>query len=149
VNGRARDGCDVFAGFGYTRARFGAETRSSGADVSGKKIPNTPDYTATLGAQLSHALSPAVRLYGRAEAVFYGAFKYDDGNFAGQEAYSLANVRAGARGRLMFAEAWVRNAFDTKYVPVAFAYDPRLASSGFIGESGRPRTFGITVGVSF
>ena len=41
-----------------------------------------------------------------------------------------------------------RNAFDSKYVPVAFAYG-QLAQSGFIGESGRPRTFGITAGVSF
>jgi len=56
--------------------------------------------------------------------------------------------RGGARGRFLFAEAWIRNAFDTKYVPVAFAYGP-LAPSGFIGESGRPRTFGLTAGVSF
>ncbi|MEO6236748.1 MAG: hypothetical protein ABIQ52_07080, partial [Vicinamibacterales bacterium] len=93
-------------------------------------------------------LTSAIRLYGHGEAVFYGAFKYDDANLAGQQAYSLANFRAGARGRLVFAEAWVRNAFDTKYVPVAFAYG-QLAPSGYVGESGRPRTFGITAGVTF
>jgi outer membrane receptor protein involved in Fe transport len=42
----------------------------------------------------------------------------------------------------------VRNAFNTHYVPVAFAYGA-LAPSGFVGESGRPRTAGVTVGVSF
>jgi iron complex outermembrane receptor protein len=61
----------------------------------------------------------------------------------------LANVRAGVRGRYVFAEAWVRNAFDTFYVPVALAFDPRLAPSGFLGESGAPRTFGISAGVTF
>lgn len=148
LNGRARDGVDVFATFGYTHARFGDNTTSSGVPVDGNKIPNTPDYTASFGAQVSHPMTPAITLYGRGEAVLYGAFKYDDMNAAGQDAYSLANFRGGARGRRLFAEAWIRNAFDTKYVPVAFAYGS-LAPSGFIGESGRPRTFGITAGVSF
>jgi len=149
VNGRARDGVDLFATFGYTHARFDADTSSSGAPVGGNAIPNTPDYTASFGTQLSHALAPALRLYGRAEVVFYGAFKYDDLNLAGQEAYSLANFRGGVKGKLLFVEGWIRNAFDTHYVPVAFAYSPQLAPSGFIGESGRPRTFGLTAGVSF
>jgi iron complex outermembrane receptor protein len=148
VNGRAREGVDLFATMGYTHARFGAGTTSSGVSVADNTIPNTPDYTASFGAQLSRALTPAVSLYGRGEAVFYGGFKYDDMNLAGQDAYSLANFRAGARGRRLFAEAWIRNAFDTHYVPVAFAYG-QLAPSGFVGESGRPRTFGITAGVSF
>ena len=84
----------------------------------------------------------------RGEAVFYGAFKYDDLNMAGQSAYSLTNLRAGVRGRHLFAEAWVKNAFDTRYIPIAFAYGS-LAPSGFIGEMGRPRTFGVAGGVSF
>ncbi len=148
LNGRAREGVDVFASAGYTRARFGENTTSSGVDVSHNRIPNTPSYTASIGADLSHALTGAVRAYGRAEAVFYGGFKYDDLNLAEQEAYSLANFRFGARGKRVFVEGWIRNAFDTHYVPVAFAYG-QLARSGFIGESGRPRTFGATAGVTF
>jgi iron complex outermembrane receptor protein len=149
LNARANDGCSVFATFGVTRARFGAGTTSNGLDVSDKKIPNTPDYTAALGANMSQRISPAIRLYGRGEVVFYGAFRYDDGNFAGQDAYAITNIRFGARGSRLFVESWLRNAFDTKYIPVAFQYDRGLAPSGFIGESGRPRTFGITAGVSF
>ena len=148
VNGRARDGVDLFATFGYTRAKFGSDTQSSGLDVSGNDIPNTPDYTSSFGAQVSRVVTPAITLYGRGEAVFYGGFKYDDLNRAEQEAYSLANFRGGARSRYLFVEGWIRNAFDTKYVPVAFAYG-QLAPSGFIGESGRPRTFGVTAGVTF
>ena len=148
VRGRARDGVDLFGAFGYTHARFGAGTTSSGVDTSHNKIPNTPDYTAAIGTEVSHGLSRGTRLYGRAEAVFYGAFKYDDANAAGQDAYSLANLRGGARAKFVFAEAWIRNAFDTHYVPVAFPYG-QLAPSGFIGEPGRPRTFGVTAGVTF
>jgi outer membrane receptor protein involved in Fe transport len=81
--------------------------------------------------------------------VFYGAFKYDETNLAGQDAYSLVNFRAGAHAKALFVEFWIRNAFDTKYIPVAFAYSPQLAPSGYIGEMGRPRTFGVTAGVSF
>ena len=148
VNGRARDGVDLFATFGYTRARFGADTMSSGVSVADNKVPNTPEYTASFGAQLSRALTQALTVYGGGEAVFYGAFKYDDMNLAGQDAYSLVNIRGGARGGRLFVEGWVRNAFDTNYVPVAFAYG-QLAPSGFVGESGRPRTFGVTAGARF
>jgi iron complex outermembrane receptor protein len=147
VNARAHRNVDLFGSFGYTHARFGSETTSNGADVSDNRIPNTPDYTATLGAHVSSDLTSAATLYGHGEVVVYGAFKYDDTNVSGQEAYSLANFRAGVRGKYLFGEAWIRNAFDTFYVPVAFAFPG--AQSGFLGESGRPRTFGVTAGVRF
>jgi iron complex outermembrane receptor protein len=148
LTGRPAQGLDVFSAFGLTRARFGDNTSSSGLDVSGNRLPFTPDYTLSLGAQLTHDLTSQLALYGRGEVTAYGAFEYDDTNSASQDAYSLVNLRAGMRGRLLFAEAWVRNAFDTRYVPLAFAY-PGLAPSGFIGEPGRPRMFGISAGVSF
>jgi iron complex outermembrane receptor protein len=139
---------DVFGALGYTHARFGDGSVSSGLPVDGNKLPNAPDYTASVGGQLSRALSAPVTIYGRAEAVWYGSYFYDDANTAAQEAYSLADFRAGVRGRLVFAEAWVRNAFDTQYIPVAFPYFG-FAPSGFVGEMGRPRTFGIRAGVTF
>jgi iron complex outermembrane receptor protein len=148
LNARAHSRVDVFGTLGYTRARFGDGATSSGVDVSGNDIPNAPEYTASLGAQFNHAVTAAVSLYGRGEIGFSGAFRYDDLNREGQEAYSLANFRAGARGRYLFGEVWVRNAFDTRYIPVAFAYGA-LAPSGFVGEMGAPRTFGVRAGVTF
>ena len=139
---------DVFGALGYTRARFGDGSVSSGLEVAGHDLPNAPEYTATLGAQLSRTLTSAVSLYGRAETVFYGSYFYDDANTAGQDAYSLTNLRAGARGRFVLIEAWIRNAFDTRYIPVAFAFGA-FAPSGFVGEMGRPRTFGLRAGVTF
>ncbi len=148
LNARPLAGVDVFSSFGYTRARFDQGTSSSGADVSGNELPNAPDYTLTLGAQLSHALRSDVTVYGRGEFTAFGSFQYDDRNLASQDAYSLASFRVGARGRRLFAEAWVRNAFDTRYIPIAFPY-PGFAPSGFVGESGRPRTFGVGGGLRF
>jgi iron complex outermembrane receptor protein len=148
LTARPISGVDFFSAFGYTRARFGDETVSSGLDVSGHELPFTPDYTLSLGAQVTRELNTRVSLYGRGEVVAYGAFHYDEANSASQDAYSLVNLRAGARGGVLSAELWVRNAFDTRYVPLAFAY-PGLAPSGFVGEPGRPRTFGVSVGVGF
>ena len=149
VNARPQSSIDLFATFGYTHARFKDGSVTS-VDVSGNELPSTPPYTATAGAQYSRALGTrfAATLYGRAEAVFYGAFQYDDANTASQDAYSLANFRTGVRSARLFAEAWVRNAFDTHYIPIAFEYR-NFAPSGFVGEMGPPRTFGITGGITF
>ena len=148
VNARVHPGVDVFGSVGYTHARFDEGSTSSGAPVGGNIIPNTPDYTGTIGVQISHDVRQGVSLYGRAEGIFSGAFMYDDFNLEGQDAYSLANFRAGVRSRWVFVEAWIRNAFDTRYIPTAFAYGP-LSPSGFIGEMGNPRTFGVSAGVGF
>jgi iron complex outermembrane receptor protein len=138
---------DVFASFGYTNATFSDGTAALGRDVSGNDVPFTPEYTALFGAQLNRAVTSTISAFVRGEAVLSGAFQYDEANTRGQEAYSLVNVRAGARYRYLFGEVWVRNAFDTRYVPIAIPY--QFAQSGFIGESGRPRTFGVSIGASF
>jgi len=149
LQARARPGLDLFGAIGVTDARFKGGSISSGVSVAGNEVPNAPDYTATAGAQLSRAVRRDTTLYGRAEVAFYGAFQYDDLNRAGQDSYSLTNVRGGIRSGNVFAEAWVRNAFDTRYIPVAFAFEPQLAPSGFLGEMGAPRTYGVSGGVSF
>ena len=148
LNARVHPNVDVFGGIGYTKAEFNEDSISGGLPVGGNTVPNTPDYTASLGIQLSRTLTQGASLYGRAEATFSGAFEYDELNTERQDSYSLANFRAGVRGRFVFVEGWIRNAFDTKYIPLAFAYGA-LAPSGFIGEMGRPRTFGISAGVGF
>ncbi len=71
ASGRTID-VDVFGALGYTHARFGESSAASGLQVEGNELPNAPGYTATLGAQLSRAVSGSATLYGRAEAVFYG-----------------------------------------------------------------------------
>jgi iron complex outermembrane receptor protein len=145
---RAHRHLDLFGAVGYTASKFKAGSVSLGTDVSGNVLPGTPDYTATMGAETSAPVGADLAFFGRAEAVFYGAFKYDDTNAVGQDAYSLTNVRAGLRSQRLSIEGWVRNAFDTRYIPVAFAYG-NFAPSGFVGEPGRPRTFGVSVGVGF
>jgi iron complex outermembrane receptor protein len=147
LNARPTSKLDVFANFGYTNATFADGTESGGADVSGNKLPYTPNYTAMFGGQLSQPVMSAVNAFARLEVIFSGEFQYDEANTRGQEAYSIVNLRAGARHKYLFGEVFLRNAFETRYVPIAIPYP--FAQSGFIGEMGRPRTFGISIGVTF
>jgi iron complex outermembrane receptor protein len=147
VIGRAREGLDVFGSVGYTRARFDDGVTIGLVNVGGNDIPNTPDFTTTIGAQVTRMVRQGTTIYGRGEVAVHGAFQYDEANTMGQDAYTLTNFRAGVRLGILTVEGWVRNAFDTEYIPIGFVY--QFAPSGFIGEMGRPRTFGINAGVSF
>jgi len=148
VHARPDPGLDLFGGAGFAHAQFASGSTSNGVRVGGNRLANTPSYTADFGVQYTRPLRGDLSLMARAEAVCYGDYEYDDPNTAGQSAYTLTNLRAAIRARHTFGELWVRNAFDTRYVPVAFPY-PGLAPSGFVGENGAPRTFGVRVGVSF
>jgi iron complex outermembrane receptor protein len=148
VAARVQSNVSLFGSVGYTRARFKAASVSRGVDVGGHSLPNTPTYTATLGIDLSRPIRSDTSIFGRAESVFYGSFHYDPSNTAGQDAYALTNLRGGVQAGRLLVEAWVRNLFDRRYVPIAFPYEA-FAPSGFLGEPGRPRTFGVTAGVTF
>jgi iron complex outermembrane receptor protein len=148
VNAHPGSGMDVFASAGFTHARFADGSVSGGIDVSGNDLPNAPRYTASFGAQFSRTVGVGSRCYGRADVVISGAYHYDETNLEGQSAYALVNVHAGLKARRFVAEAWIKNAFDTRYIPVAFAY-AGVAPSGFLGENGRPRTLGVSVGFGF
>ena len=145
---RPSAGVDLFASVGSTAASFKSGTTSAGISVGGNRLPDTPRYTANAGGELSHAVTARASLFVRGDVTVYGDRFYDEFNTASQDTYSLTNVQFGVRGTRLFGEGWVRNAFDTRYVPLALAY-PGLAPSGFIGEPGAPRTFGVRLGMRF
>jgi iron complex outermembrane receptor protein len=148
IGAKLAPGIDVFTAAGYTHARFAPGSFSSGVDVAGNRLPNTPDYTTSAGIQYSRTVAPATTLTGRADVVFYGAFKYTDANTLGQDAYSLVNLRVAVTRRYWLAELVMHNAFDTRYIPLAFPY-ASFAPSGFVGEMGAPRTVTVGAGVRF
>ena len=117
-------GIDVFGSFGYTHARFDEGVRASAlTDVGGNEIPNTPDFTTTFGAQVSHLLRPGVTLYrSRARRPSQGAFHYDEANTERQDAYTLANFRAASAFGVVLVEAWSGTRSTQEYIPVAFEY---------------------------
>jgi len=147
VAGRPAAWLDVFSAVGFTRARFADGTSSGSFDISDNKIQNTPAYTASFGAQFSRDLGNSRRVFVRGDVAIVGAFEYDEFNTQRQDDYALTNFRAGWRGKMLAVEAWMRNAFDTTYVPLAFAFPN--GQSGFLAEPGRPRTMGVSVGIGF
>ncbi|MEW5984093.1 MAG: TonB-dependent receptor [Acidobacteriota bacterium] len=148
VHARPHANVDLYSAAGVTHARFGAGSASGGVDVAGNTLPNSPGYTFSLGTHVARSVGTGARIYARADAIIYGSYYYDEANREGQDAYSLVNARVGIGGARLSIEGWVKNAFDTRYVPVAFAYGG-LTPSGFLGEMGPPRTFGISAGIAF
>jgi iron complex outermembrane receptor protein len=159
LKARPLAGWDIFGSVGYTDARFlsgataghtDAMGNASVVDVGGERLIYTPEFTANGGMQYTYQVCRQAALYARAEVAVYGDFYYNPLNTAGQDTYSLANFRAGVRGKNWFAEGWVRNAFDEEYVPIAFEFpNGAFGGSGFVGESGAPVTFGLRAGLLF
>ena len=144
-------GWDLFGSAGYTVAEFLSGSTSSVAannqNVGGNPLPYAPSFTVSTGTQYTWDIGKAGAIYARAEVSVVGDFKYDAGNQVGQSTYNLADFRAGWRAKRWFAEGWIKNAFDTHYVPVALYYG--TTPSGYVGESGAPATFGLRAGLSF
>jgi iron complex outermembrane recepter protein len=147
ASARASSSVELFGALGYTSGRFADGSISSGVDVSDNRLPSTPDVTATLGARVQRAIA-RYTVFGSGDVQVVGTYQYDDLNTASQEAYALTNLRAGVQRGPLSVEGWIRNAFDTRYIPVVFPFG-QGAPSGFVGEMGRPRTFGVSLGLGF
>jgi iron complex outermembrane receptor protein len=149
IKARPLAGIDFFAIWGVNRARFDNGTTLNAADVSGNLIPNSPKHTFTWGTDVARNVRKGWTAYGHFDTRFSGSFMYDGGNSGGQAPYSLTSLSAGLRGRKALFELWVKNASNTRYIPVAFASDPLFAPSGFLGEMGAPRRYGFKAGLDF
>jgi iron complex outermembrane receptor protein len=140
-------GLDLFAGLGFTHARFEQAIQPSGASAAGNRLPNAPETTWNVGAQYTLPLPHDLRTYARVEVIGVGPYSYDATNIEGQSAYVLTNFRLGLGGENWRIEGYVNNAFNTNYVPIAFQFPG--SPSGYVGESGDPMTAGVTLGLNF
>jgi iron complex outermembrane receptor protein len=141
--GRPCGGLQLFGSAGLLSTEFDRFTDSFGQDTSGNDLPFAPETTGSIGAHWSVEVSQGMTAFVRGEYFHVGEFFYDAGNRA-SDRYGLANFRAGLGGSRWRVEAWVRNAFDAEYVPVAFQPSP-VDPTLFVGESGAPRTFGVVL----
>ena len=122
-------------------------------DISGQWLPGISNWAFSYGAEYN---LPA-KIFGKDGEVYLGADANTRSKFSSNasrsiytdiDGYTLANFRLGFRtdeGLNIFG--WVRNAFDEKYFDV-LATTP--GNTGLIsGNVGDPRTYGVTVGLSF
>jgi iron complex outermembrane receptor protein len=147
LRARPHPDVDFFGGLGLTKARFDNGVILGGIDVSRNLVPNTPQHTFTLGTEVRRALMNGVTVFGHFDTWFNGGFRYNELNVEGQKAYALVNFRAGARGGKLLVDFWMKNVGNTKYIPIAFAFDQNIAPSGFLGEMGAPRRYGVSAQV--
>jgi iron complex outermembrane recepter protein len=118
-------------------------------DISGQRLPGISKWAFSYGFQYSLPVSVG--------DVYFGL----DGNYRSEfssnpsrsiymdiDGYSLASVRAGFRADAGWEiYGWARNAFDEEYFDFLSS---QSGSTGLvIGQPGDPRTYGLTVKVSF
>ena len=147
ITAKPTDEVQLFGGIGVMDTELKRFTDQFGQDVSGDNLPFAPEWTANVGSQLTMDVSEDLQLFARAEYFYVGTFYYDAGN-GGGENYDLANFRVGCEGKNWRVDAWLNNAFDEHYVPVAFQPNPADPTL-FVGESAAPRTYGFTVRLTF
>ncbi|MHB9109551.1 MAG: TonB-dependent receptor [Armatimonadota bacterium] len=147
LTGRPIRGLQLFGGIGLLDTEFGAGSQSGGTDVSGNNLPFAPQVTGRVSALLTRPLRGDWRGFARADVLYTGEYDYDALNAEQQEAYTLVNLRVGADNGPWRVEGWVSNLFNQEYIPVALPVS--IAPSGYVGESGAPRTVGVSVGYRF
>jgi iron complex outermembrane receptor protein len=150
LGGRPCERLELFAGGALLDAEFRSGSQSGGMPVTGNHLPFAPRATWHAGAQYTQPLSGDVRAFARVETVGTGRFFYEPSNGASQGAFALTDVRLGVAAGNWRVEGWVKNLFDRDYVPLAFPFPlPGAIPSGYVGESGAPRTLGVSLTRTF
>ena len=137
------EGLRVFSALGFADTEFDEFVDSFGSDVSGNELPFAPETTWNVGAVVSTTVADDTEVFLRGDYTLVGDFFYDPGNIE-DESYGLTDLRAGVRRGALGLSVALRNAFDEEYVPVAFQPSP-VDPTAFVGESGAPRTFLVTL----
>ncbi|GFE67439.1 similar to TonB-dependent receptor [Chroococcus sp. FPU101] len=141
VNAKIIQGLDVFAGFGYTNARFTQYTNPfTGENFNGNKLTYAPDFTFNFGVQYRHPIG----IFARVDLQGIGTYYFDDANRLKQDPFTLVNTRIGYEWQQGGFYLYANNLFQTEYITTAF--------SGFFADLasyGDRRTFGFQVRLDF
>lgn len=144
LQARPVQGLDLFAGFGYTEAKYDKwiATEAGGVkyDYKDKYLTYFPKYTYNLGIQYRHKSG----LLGRADLHGVGDIYGDSKNILKQGSYQTVNLRLGYEGERFDFILWGKNVFDEEYFKYMTHYGPDK-----LVVDGEPLTFGATVTYRF
>jgi len=141
----------------YTHARYVDFTDGScvpgiapPCDLSGKRLPNAPEWTLGGSAEYRAPLTGSLTGYGRIDGSHKSSVFYQQNldPYAFQGPRTIINARLGietASGLTL--EAFARNLFNDKYVN--FVYPSPLSTGLYVGYVGDPRQFGVRARYSF
>ncbi|MFT4842041.1 MAG: iron complex outermembrane receptor protein [Planctomycetota bacterium] len=145
--GQISKGWTVFGTAGYLDTKFGRASDQNGS-VRGNNLPFAPKMTFGAGTQYSHKLDNGHDIFARIDWFHVGEFSYDASG-AATERYNLTNLRVGYTLKNVRLEGFVSNLLDEEYVGIAFDADPRPAVTSYVGQNGTPRTYGLSMSVTF
>ncbi|HKT72672.1 MAG TPA: TonB-dependent receptor [Steroidobacteraceae bacterium] len=116
----------------------------SAADLRGKRLPNTPDWTVNLGAEYAIPVREAeIRL--AANYYYNDGFFGDPENRLRQDGYHLVNASIEYRSPHGYrVSAWAKNIGDKAYASQLYTSD-----AGDKIQVAPRRTFGLTLGLEF
>jgi iron complex outermembrane receptor protein len=147
VDARIADGWSAYATAGLLDTEFDEFTDSFGMDDSGNDLPFAPEHMFAVGVQHTRTIGKGLSLDATVEAQRTGDFYYDPSNLE-SESMTLVAASLGVRADRWRLALFGRNLLDEEYVPVAFQANP-ADPTFFVGENAAPRTFGVTLGLSF
>lgn len=142
VNWRPLSGLNILASLGLISAEFDEyESHSSGKDLEGYFIPNTPKYKFTLGGVYRHASG----LFGQVSASWIGKKYLEETNGYEQDAYLLVDAKIGYEAQHWAFYLWGENLSDELYVVRALDF----YGLGYYGRTGQPLAVGVELEFRF
>ncbi len=140
--------------FGYTHTDPSGKGSGSGAFVNLKnnQLQNTPDFTASIGAQYTFDLDGGYTLVPRADYYWqshmFARIFNDSADRIKAWGVGNAQITLNAPDNLWYASLWVKNAFNSNNVTGEYLASATsgLSTNEFLGD---PRTFGITAGIHY
>ncbi|WP_265822661.1 TonB-dependent receptor [Geovibrio ferrireducens] len=126
-------GLVINAGVGYTYAEY-KDYKRGDEDFSGKRVIDSPLYTANLGAAYSFGNG----FYTNANYSMFGKVYFDPANTEEQKSYGVLNARIGYQGSLYDIYFYGRNLLDEEYAVRAFE-----VNDVWYGRAGEPRVIGV------
>lgn len=142
------------------------ENRNRPASV-GNDVPQAPDVTGNLGAQLVYPVASGIDLVARVDwqytgemwfhtlqgeqtptvwNAFFGPGFNQDFSKASRDAYDTVNLRIGLEGQSWTITAWGRNVTDEEYLQEVI---PAPEFGGTFNHPSTLRTYGVDVSYSF
>lgn len=129
-------GLNILASLGLISAEFDEYNgHSSGENLSGNDIPNTPNYKFALGGVYRHASG----LFAQASASWIGKKYLEETNGYQQDAYVLIDAKTGYEAERWAAYIWGQNLADELYVVRALDF----YGMGYYGRTGQPLAVGV------
>ncbi|MEM8790950.1 MAG: TonB-dependent receptor [Pseudomonadota bacterium] len=144
---RPIDGLTLSANYGYLDAEFTDFTDSPEGDLTGTRLPASPEHTVNVSAEYAH---PVDALF--ADAFIRGEFTYQTdfldapGTVLPElDEFGFFNLRAGLRGDDFQVTIFVENLLDEGYATsAALPVIPGLPGAETVGVAGPERRFGIS-----